>query len=139
METTTCCISSDRLRIAAHDGVLAVTASGVIGLRECLGILTRARAAAVRSQAFAVQLDLRAAAVTLSQPEYVEVLRAAIAKPIQVPIAFVVGEAVMSFAWAHETLMRRRGLKRKLFSSPASAARWIGRLPRTPRSQDLLS
>lgn len=127
MEITTCRVSSDTLRIVAHGRVVTATVSGFLGLPESLGAIAQVRHAARRDGVCGVVVDLRGAALALSVPQYVETLRFALASPIVLPVAFVVGGGLMVLSGAHARLMSRRGLRRRFFSSVPEAVRWASR------------
>jgi hypothetical protein len=129
METSSCSVSSDRMSIGRRGGVVGLAASGVMGLRECLGALARVQEAAAGADA--VVVDLRHVAFTLSAADYVQVVRSAMSDPLHMPVAFVVSKAIMPFAFVHAAAMRRRGFARRSFASPDSAARWLSRSRRT--------
>lgn len=130
--------SSDRVRIDIRGSVLCVTMSGVIGYREALSMLWMLRRETQRTTAPALLIDLRACAVTLSPGDYVNVLRAALEKPLAIPIAFVASEWLMSLASVHVKVMRQRGFRRRFFASTACALKWLARPPRTPQDDLLL-
>ena len=136
MEVITFGISSERLQFQFSGSTLAVKLSGVFGLRECLGALQAVRREAQRCQAVALLLDVRGVALTLTPPQYVDFMRAALDQPITRPVAFLAPKALMPWTSAHELLMLRRGLHRRFFASEAAALRWIARLP--PSTPDLL-
>ena len=68
METTSCRVSSDRLRITQASGVITANVSGLIGLPECLGMVRRLQASSGIEHARGILVDLRGAALVLSTP-----------------------------------------------------------------------
>lgn len=139
MELRTQPLRSDRVHIADCGSILIATASGLLGLAECLQVMARVRETLADSPARAVLIDLRAAALTIGPPEYVTVVKVALERPVRKPIAFVVGPGLIRFGDAHRVLMARRGLARRLFPSIAPALRWLGRPELRAPGPDLLS
>lgn len=131
-------VRSDRVHIEDAGAMIIVTASGLFSLSACLDATARLRRALADSPASGVLIDLRAAALTIGPAEYLELLRAALARPIRRPVALVVGPGLMRFGDAHCLLMGRRGLARRFFPSMAPALRWLGSRRTPPRSADLL-
>lgn len=127
MQVTTCRVGSDRLRMSIEKGVLEVIAGGLLGPAECRGALMRMGAAAREAGAVAVLLDLRGAALALSTPQYVELFNLAASDPLRRRVALVVGPGLMPAARAHQTLMSRRGLDHRPFSSAVGGRRWLAR------------
>lgn len=127
MKVTTCRVGSDRLRITSDGGIVLASVSGLLGLPECTGALSRIHEAARATGAAAALIDMRGAALALSTPEYADVLWIAVSDPARLRVAMVVGNGLMTLARAHETLMKRRGLAHRAFSSPEQAGRWLVR------------
>lgn len=126
MESTTCRVGSDRLRVTQQtDDIITFTVSGLIGLPECMGLVLRMRAACRAMQPRGLLVDMRAAVLTISTPQYVQVFNEALVEPASRRVALVVGAGLMSLARGHETLMARRGLQHRPFSSVPAALRWV--------------
>lgn len=138
MELRTEVVRSDRIHIEDCGTILIVTASGAFGLDECLSAMARVRLALADSQARAVLLDMRAAALTIGPGQYVSLVQAAIERPIRKPIAFVVGPGLIRFGDAYRLLMGRWGLSRRFFPSTAPAVRWLGKSASRSQQPDLL-
>lgn len=130
--------ASTTVRIEDGGAIMAITVSGVVGSMECIATLDALHHALRKSPARAVLIDCRAAALTLSQAEYVEVLRAMLWRQIPYPVAFVAGPWLMHVSSAHEVLVHRRGLTQRFFQDAPAALRWIARLRRRPPAPDLL-
>lgn len=126
--------------VTIEDGgaLVVLKVAGVAGPLECLAALDALHRALRQSPARAVLIDCKAAALTLSQADYVDLLRAMLWRPIPHPIAFVAGPWLMHVSSAHEVLVHRRGFSQRFFPETAAALRWIARLRRQPRARDLL-
>lgn len=129
METMTCRTSSDRLSITSEGGILTATVSGLLGATECIGALWQIRRAAAAPEVCGVLVDMRGAALALSVPQYVEVLRFEVLAPIQQRMALVVGDGLISLARAHEIVLARRGLQRRFYTTRKAALHWLGAAP----------
>lgn len=129
METTTCRTSSDRLSITSEGGILTATVSGLLGAAECMGALWQIRRSASAADVRGVLVHMRGAALAISVPQYVEVLRFEVADPVQQRMALVVGDGLISLARAHEIVLARRGLQRRFYTSPKAALHWLEAAP----------
>lgn len=139
MDTTTCSIASDRLRVCATASRVDVEVSGIIGFREARGLLRRI-GDFTQGRQCGVVIDIRAAALTVSMPEYVRLLQCFLIAPPRVRVACVFGvQVTRDAACAHELLMRRRGLEHRGFVSIAAARRWAGRAKPAQLEPDLYS
>lgn len=119
-------IGSDHVRIEHRGNSLFVTATGVLGIVECMVLLRRVRIAQRHAALAVVMCDFRGALITLDPPEYLALLRAELADPIPVPVGFVGGEWLVCLGVAHRVLMGRRGLERAFFATVNEAALWCG-------------
>lgn len=119
-------LGSDLVRIEHRGNSLFVTASGVLGIDECVKLLRRARIAQRHDASAVVMCDLRGALITLDSPEYLALLREELEDPIPVPVGFVGGEWLVCLGVAHRVLMGRRGLERAFFATVNEAALWCG-------------
>lgn len=102
-------------------------------MRECLSAIARTRDEAESS--LGVVVDLTPCVLTLSAVEYISIVRRALADPFRKPVAYVVSDALMHLAHAHEAIMKRRGHQRAFFSSDLRALRWVAQ---RSQARDLL-
>lgn len=129
--------SSDRVRIVERDTCIHATLAGLFGLRECLGAHLMLRRAVDSAAADRALIDIRGCVLTMTPGQYVTLLRAAISRPLAMPVAYVAESWVMALASAHERVMGRRGFPRRFFASEPAATRWLARVQPGPREQQL--